>query len=190
MTFVTTETIAFSTTICPVAEAECTHQTTAVQTGNSDYTSTVLITREITITSCAATVTDCPARSQTTFISTQTLIAGTTVIPARETASKPVPTETVVATTNPATGLADTEVTVSAGSGEVSPTTATTASPGERTGTLGSSDHFAVSSDIQTLTSFTEGAIPTFAGEEEKYQTTATAPNMAGETGASSTAPA
>ncbi|KAJ5633112.1 envelope glycoprotein GP340/GP220 [Penicillium lividum] len=189
-TYVTTETIVVSTTIYPVTEAEGTHQTTAVQTGNSDYTSTVLTTREITITSCAATVTDCPARSQTTFISTQTLVAGTTVIPARETASNNLPTETGVATTNPTTGLGDTAITASAGSGEVNPTTATTASPGERTSTLNSSNLSAVSSGIQILKSFTEGAIPTSAGEEEKYQTTATASNMAGESGASSIAPA
>ncbi|KAL4749611.1 hypothetical protein BDW72DRAFT_194642 [Aspergillus terricola var. indicus] len=95
-TYLTIETVYVSTTICPVANAA---PTKSVPHGDSSSsgngsgnggsnsgdslspslsTSTVLSTRIVTITACPQTVTDCPARS--TFVSTETLVASTTVV--------------------------------------------------------------------------------------------------------------
>lgn len=96
-TFVTTETIVVSTTICPVTEAEATSTPQTVSspasaTGNTrnagsengghDFTtSTVYSTRTATITACPSSVTNCPLRSKTTYLTTETLVVSTTVCP-------------------------------------------------------------------------------------------------------------
>ncbi|OJZ90104.1 hypothetical protein ASPFODRAFT_129497 [Aspergillus luchuensis CBS 106.47] len=98
-TYVTTETLVVSTTVCPVADStgsngamttETAHPPSAtVSVGKSggsmgDYdiiTSTILSTRIITVTACPSSVTDCPLISKTTYASTETLVVGTTVYP-------------------------------------------------------------------------------------------------------------
>lgn len=94
-TFVTTETILVSTTICPVSESAGPTQTAASSlsttggagdyghgNGSSDFTiSTVYSTRTATITACPSSVTNCPLRSKTTYLTTETLIVSTTVCP-------------------------------------------------------------------------------------------------------------
>ncbi|KAJ5208994.1 hypothetical protein N7449_003373 [Penicillium cf. viridicatum] len=94
-TFVTTETILVSTTICPVIETAGSTQTAAASLsatggagdyshGNSgsDFTiSTVYSTRTATITACPSSVTNCPLRSKTTYLTTETLVVSTTVCP-------------------------------------------------------------------------------------------------------------
>ncbi|KAJ5915874.1 hypothetical protein N7454_010781 [Penicillium verhagenii] len=86
-TFVTTETVVVSTTVCPVADAT---QTTSLPSGGKPSgkpdgpeftTSTIYSTRTDTITACPASVTDCPARSKTTFLTTETIAVSTTVCP-------------------------------------------------------------------------------------------------------------
>ncbi|PYH69423.1 uncharacterized protein BO88DRAFT_461734 [Aspergillus vadensis CBS 113365] len=96
-TYVTTETLVVSTTVCPVADStgssgamitETAHPPSATvavgnsggSMGNSDITtSTILSTRIITVTACPSSVTNCPLRSKTTYASTETLVVGTTV---------------------------------------------------------------------------------------------------------------
>ncbi|KAL3492163.1 hypothetical protein BJX62DRAFT_236600 [Aspergillus germanicus] len=81
-TFVTTETVVASTTICPVQP-----QLTTTITGDeapgtpASTTSTVFTTRTATITACPSTVPDCPARAKTTFVTTETLVVSTTICP-------------------------------------------------------------------------------------------------------------
>lgn len=84
-----------STTICPVAGAAGATQTVSAlssATGNAgDYghgnggsgftTSTVFTTRTATITACPSSVTNCPLRSKTTYLTTETLVVSTTVCP-------------------------------------------------------------------------------------------------------------
>lgn len=57
-------------------------------------TSTVLTTRVSTITACPSTVAHCPAASRTTFVSTETVVAYTTVCPATGTVVAVQATET------------------------------------------------------------------------------------------------
>ncbi|KAJ5499724.1 hypothetical protein N7453_008775 [Penicillium expansum] len=94
-TFVTTETILVSTTICPVTETAGPTQTASASlsvtggagdngdgNGGSDLTtSTVYSTRTATITACPSSVTNCPLRSKTTYLTTETLVVSTTVCP-------------------------------------------------------------------------------------------------------------
>ncbi|CAI7651715.1 unnamed protein product [Penicillium crustosum] len=94
-TFVTTETILVSTTICPFTETSGPTKTAAASlsatggagdyshgNGSSDFTiSTVYSTRTATITACPSSVTNCPLRSKTTYLTTETLIVSTTVCP-------------------------------------------------------------------------------------------------------------
>ncbi|CAI7602833.1 unnamed protein product [Penicillium palitans] len=94
-TFVTTETILVSTIICPVTEIAGPTQTAASSlsatggagdyshgNGGSDFTtSTVYSTRTATITACPSSVTNCPLRSKTTYLTTETLIVSTTICP-------------------------------------------------------------------------------------------------------------
>ncbi|OQE03477.1 hypothetical protein PENSOL_c001G01279 [Penicillium solitum] len=94
-TFVTTETILVSTTICPVTETAGPTETAAASlpatggagdyshgNGGLDFTiSTVYSTRTATITACPSSVTNCPLRSKTTYLTTETLIVSTTVCP-------------------------------------------------------------------------------------------------------------
>lgn len=94
-TFVTTETILVSTTICPVTETAGTTKTAPASpsatggagdhghgNGGSDLTtSTVYSTRTATITACPSSVTNCPLRSKTTYLTTETLVVSTTVCP-------------------------------------------------------------------------------------------------------------
>ncbi|BCS05670.1 hypothetical protein ALUC_10051S [Aspergillus luchuensis] len=96
-TYVTTETLVVSTTVCPVADStgssgamttETAHPPSATvavgksagSMGDSDITtSTILSTRIITVTACPSSVTNCPLRSKTTYASTETLVVGTAV---------------------------------------------------------------------------------------------------------------
>ncbi|EKV08742.1 hypothetical protein PDIG_66060 [Penicillium digitatum PHI26] len=94
-TFVTTETILVSTTICPVTETTGPSQTASALlsatggAGDDGYgngspdltTSTVYSTRTATITACPSSVTNCPLRSKTTYLTTETLLLSTTVCP-------------------------------------------------------------------------------------------------------------
>ncbi|GLA06273.1 hypothetical protein AnigIFM60653_006799 [Aspergillus niger] len=99
-TYVTTETLVVSTTVCPVADitgssgAVITTQSASYPSasvavgdnwgsmGGSDITtSTILSTRVITVTACPSSVTNCPMRSKTTYASTETLVVATTVYP-------------------------------------------------------------------------------------------------------------
>ncbi|RDW64381.1 uncharacterized protein DSM5745_09792 [Aspergillus mulundensis] len=91
-TSVTTETVLVSTTVCPVTEASSTTQPLPTSVASSDgsdkdvelSTSTVFTTRTATITACPSSVTDCPARSRTTSLTTETILAYTTVCPVAE----------------------------------------------------------------------------------------------------------
>ncbi|RDH19609.1 hypothetical protein M747DRAFT_281694 [Aspergillus niger ATCC 13496] len=99
-TYVTTETLVVSTTVCPVADitgssgAIITTQTASHPSatvavvdnwssmgGYDITTSTILSTRVITVTACPSSVTNCPLRSKTTYASTETLVVATTVYP-------------------------------------------------------------------------------------------------------------
>ncbi|KAJ5486961.1 hypothetical protein N7530_001261 [Penicillium desertorum] len=84
-THITTETIVVSTTVCPVEDTATTTEgssPTGPAGDGKDYTiSTILSTRTLTLTQCPATVTDCPARDQTTHTTTETVVAGTTSVP-------------------------------------------------------------------------------------------------------------
>ncbi|KAJ5903100.1 hypothetical protein N7504_005483 [Penicillium tannophilum] len=95
--YVTTETIVVSTTVCPVTET-----THAISTGlnysgsngigesklspEQSITSTILSTRTATITACPSSVTNCPASEESTYVTTETIIVSTTVCPVTETA--------------------------------------------------------------------------------------------------------
>ena len=81
-TYVTTETKIVSTTLCPITEAEGSHLTKVPTADSDSYTSTILTAQYITVLLSAATVTQCPARSQTTYRSIQTVVAGTAIISA------------------------------------------------------------------------------------------------------------
>ncbi|KAJ9290830.1 hypothetical protein DTO021C3_1424 [Paecilomyces variotii] len=90
-TYVTTKTIAISTTVCPVTETQEASVTAApVASSAVDgtalfTTSTVYSTRTATITACPSTVTNCPARAKTTYLTTETVLVSTTVCPITET---------------------------------------------------------------------------------------------------------
>ncbi|KAJ5984470.1 hypothetical protein N7481_006569 [Penicillium waksmanii] len=96
-TYVTTETIIVSTTICPVEASTTTNPGGAIITGSPaapgnagghHYTTeTILSTRTITVTACPSTVTNCPARDKTTSVATETVVAGTTVYEVTPTAT-------------------------------------------------------------------------------------------------------
>ncbi|KAJ5623173.1 hypothetical protein N7490_011778 [Penicillium lividum] len=89
-TFVTTETLVVSTTVCPLTEEP--RPTTgsqpnygsgsAAQSGHltqeGSTKSTILSTRTATITACPSNVTDCPASAKSTFVTTETLVVSTT----------------------------------------------------------------------------------------------------------------
>ncbi|KAJ5551202.1 hypothetical protein N7535_000855 [Penicillium sp. DV-2018c] len=100
-TYTTTETIVVSTTVCPV-DATTTADgpsPTGPSGGNgsdpgngNDYTiSTIHSTRTVTLTECPASVTDCPARDQTTHVTTETVVAGTTSVPIHPVATTTAP---------------------------------------------------------------------------------------------------
>ncbi|KAI0601233.1 hypothetical protein F4775DRAFT_541028 [Biscogniauxia sp. FL1348] len=76
--YVTTETISIGTTVCPVTEAGSSPKpTTATAYTNvpqSYTTKTVEVTKVYTVTSCKPTVTNCPANSVTTEVSTTTIV--------------------------------------------------------------------------------------------------------------------
>jgi len=97
---VTTETIVVSTTICPV-EATTTNAGPIITgspaapgdaSGHHYTTETILSTRTVTVTACPSTVKNCPARDKTTSVTTETLVAGTTVYEVTPTATGPVQT--------------------------------------------------------------------------------------------------
>ncbi|RNJ59876.1 hypothetical protein D7B24_001114 [Verticillium nonalfalfae] len=77
---VTTETIAISTTVCPVSEADKTKPTTT-PTPTQFTTSTVYMTNVRTITSCPPQVPNCPGG---THVTTETIALSTTVCPVTE----------------------------------------------------------------------------------------------------------
>ncbi|KAK3356445.1 Cupredoxin [Lasiosphaeria hispida] len=68
--FVTTEVVPWTTTVCPVTEA-----------WSAWTTSTLYSTTTYTITSCAATVTDCPGNPEKPFVTTEVIPWSTTVGP-------------------------------------------------------------------------------------------------------------
>ncbi|KAJ5209150.1 hypothetical protein N7449_003529 [Penicillium cf. viridicatum] len=125
-THIITETIVISTTVCPVdatTTAEGSSPTGPPGNGN-DYTiSTILSTRTVTLTQCPTTVTDCPARDQTTQTTTETVVVGTTSVPintavtttapgAVHTSSVPVQTAAVVVGTETNTSTEYSVITV------------------------------------------------------------------------------
>ncbi|KAF7551521.1 hypothetical protein G7Z17_g4952 [Cylindrodendrum hubeiense] len=80
---VTTETVAVSTTICPVTEE---HAKPTQPPKHVDYTtSTVYSTKTYTITKCPSYVTNCPVG----HVTTETFAVSTTVCPVTEGGSKP-----------------------------------------------------------------------------------------------------
>ncbi|KAI4867324.1 glycoside hydrolase family 16 protein [Hypoxylon rubiginosum] len=74
--YVTTEVISIGVTVCPVTETggSSPQPTTTVAVPEGYTTSTVKVTKTYTITSCAATVTNCPVGSLTTEVSTTTTL--------------------------------------------------------------------------------------------------------------------
>ncbi|RAL03309.1 uncharacterized protein BO80DRAFT_492029 [Aspergillus ibericus CBS 121593] len=82
-TYLTTETLVVSTTVCPVADATGSSGPAVTQHASSPSltTSTIFTTRTTTITACPSSVTNCPLRSKTTYATTETLVLGTTVYP-------------------------------------------------------------------------------------------------------------
>lgn len=102
-TFVTTETIAISTTVCPITEAAGATQTPCVSGSTGESTgiesngnegsgstiSTIWTARIVTVTACPASMTNCPLRSKTTYLTTETVAVGTTAIAAFAQAESP-----------------------------------------------------------------------------------------------------
>merc|ERR1712054_378791 len=94
--------IPISTTVCPVTSTSPAGYTTSSapvkpesrnSTALSYTTSTVYSTKEVTITSCAPTVTDCPLRPGTpTAVITSTVPVSTTICPVTKSATTPAPT--------------------------------------------------------------------------------------------------
>ncbi|GAT22875.1 hypothetical protein RIB2604_01700110 [Aspergillus luchuensis] len=134
-TSVTTETIVVSTTICPVTEAAGMTRTDSVSptvtdsaankghgSGGLDFTtSTVFSTRTATVTACPSSVTNCPLRSKTTYVTTETLVVSTTVCPVADStgSSGAMTTETAhppsatVAVGKSAGSMGDSDITTS-----------------------------------------------------------------------------
>merc|ERR1712054_435775 len=93
--------IPISTTVCPVTSTSPAGYTTSSapvkpETRNSTAlsytTSTVYSTKEVTITSCAPTVTNCPLRPGTpTAVITSTVAVSTTICPVTKSATTPAP---------------------------------------------------------------------------------------------------
>lgn len=89
MTTVVTKTVDLYTTVCPVTAAQSSAaavQTSAAAVQSSapaqatPVTKTIYSTDLITVTKCAASVTNCPAESQTTTVSTTVYAVATTVV--------------------------------------------------------------------------------------------------------------
>lgn len=113
----TTETIVVSTTICPVTEAAGVTQTASALPSATDSagdhghgnggsgftTSTIFTTRTATITACPSSVTNCPLRSKTTYLTTETLLVSTTVCPMADSTGSSSTTTTDHATSPSAT---------------------------------------------------------------------------------------
>ncbi|KAF7561650.1 hypothetical protein G7046_g2490 [Stylonectria norvegica] len=90
---VTTETIAVSTTICPVT-AE--HQTTQQPNPGTQKwsTSTLYSTTIRTVTSCAPEITDCPGTPEQPHVTTETIAVSTTICPVTEKLQPTLPHQT------------------------------------------------------------------------------------------------
>ncbi|KAF3351358.1 hypothetical protein VdG2_00865 [Verticillium dahliae VDG2] len=89
--YVVTETIAISTTVCPVSEADKTKPTpTPTPTPTQWTTSTVYQTNVRTVTSCPPEVTNCPVGGH--HVITETVAISTTVCPVTDDDVKPTPT--------------------------------------------------------------------------------------------------
>nr|XP_025549323.1 hypothetical protein BO97DRAFT_426694 [Aspergillus homomorphus CBS 101889]RAL10169.1 hypothetical protein BO97DRAFT_426694 [Aspergillus homomorphus CBS 101889] len=74
--------------------------------GGSELTaSTVFTTRTATIMACPSSVTNCPARSRTTYLTTETIVAYTTICPAAEATGAHVVTTTHHVPSAAATGV-------------------------------------------------------------------------------------
>ncbi|KAI1778313.1 glycoside hydrolase family 16 protein [Hypoxylon cercidicola] len=107
--YVTTEVISVGVTVCPVTATETggsypTATTTAVPEGYT--TSTVKVTKTYTITSCAATVTNCPVGSVTTEVSVTTTVCPIeSASPAASTAVVVVPGKSTGVVTKPETDV-------------------------------------------------------------------------------------
>ncbi|KAJ5885517.1 hypothetical protein N7495_010027 [Penicillium taxi] len=113
-TFVTTETLVVSTTVCPLTEEP--RPTTDSQpkpdngattqggqfTNGGSTTSTIFSTRTATITACPSTVTNCPASAKSTYMTTETLVVSTTICPITEEAHS---TTTTVLSSSSGTSL-------------------------------------------------------------------------------------
>ncbi|KAK4682863.1 Chitinase 2 [Podospora pseudoanserina] len=86
---VVTKTIAIGTTVCPVTTTDAPVITSSSSLPAGYTTSTIYSTKTLTLTSCAPTVTNCPAGSTTTVV----VPIGTTVCPISEAeaTSTPVP---------------------------------------------------------------------------------------------------
>ncbi|KAJ5933675.1 hypothetical protein N7454_006004 [Penicillium verhagenii] len=120
--YVTTETVEVYTTICPVTATETgagateTAASSPAPTGQTSSlpmtTSTVFTTQLRTVTACPASVTDCPASEKTTYVTTETVEAYTTVCPvtAAETGSSAVQTSLVSGNESPSFTLPTVQV--------------------------------------------------------------------------------
>ncbi|KAJ5901198.1 hypothetical protein N7504_007191 [Penicillium tannophilum] len=100
-TYVTTEMIVVSTTVCPITAAEATASPTidtamdiSPATASSEIfpalsgeltTETLLEATTRTITACLSTVTDCPASQKSTYTTIETFVATVTVAPSTNT---------------------------------------------------------------------------------------------------------
>ncbi|KAF4971707.1 hypothetical protein FZEAL_9771, partial [Fusarium zealandicum] len=88
---VTTETVAISTTVCPVSEGTVVKEPSTVVVPPKPTqmtTSTIYTTNVRTVTSCGPEVPDCPNKPHVT---TETVAVSTTVCPVTETEEKPAP---------------------------------------------------------------------------------------------------
>ncbi|KAJ5533500.1 hypothetical protein N7494_010052 [Penicillium frequentans] len=102
-TYVTTETIVLSTTVCPITAEETATQTTSSHELPSLTTSTVLSTRTAKITACPSGVTKCPVASQSTYVTTETIVVSTTVCPITAAEATASPTIYTAVNISPAT---------------------------------------------------------------------------------------
>ncbi|KAJ5628454.1 hypothetical protein N7490_010682 [Penicillium lividum] len=122
-TFVTTETIVVSTTVCPLTGATQTAssppggQVSENPEGPEYTTSTIFSIRTDTITACPASVTDCPARLKTNLLTTETIAVSTTVCPITEAAGASQTSSasefTITGAANQGTGNGGSESTIS-----------------------------------------------------------------------------
>ncbi|KAJ5835194.1 hypothetical protein N7447_001220 [Penicillium robsamsonii] len=120
-TRITTETILVSITACPVEDATTTTKgpsptsSSGSGSGNDYIISTILSTRTVALTQCPATVTGCPARDQTTHVTIETVVTGTTAVPINTALSTTTPGAAHTSFIIAGTGTTFTEGDVSTG---------------------------------------------------------------------------